>query len=253
MARRLPSQVHNRVSRLLQGGHPALEAHPIWYQSVLKYPPLPLPSKAPVSRSQFDALPAIPSVAEGGSRPLRAKKVEPEPIYYLEDDIRRQFYRDHPYEAFRPKTLVETEKIEDPHPVQGKAWVRLRQRSRNPTVEDAIQFAVNLHHHHDVSVSSAYARAVSQFRALRAEQQCATLFGIMEAEEFGVVWGPTEIQLSFMKERRYLEGWESTERDDRWKNTSTKPTPAHGWSGGREYVRLWQENIRPDYAPQELG
>ena len=45
-------------------------------------------------------------------------------MQYIEDDLRKQFFRDHPFEAFRPRTLVEGMGIEPPHSVSGKAWKR---------------------------------------------------------------------------------------------------------------------------------
>lgn len=197
MSRRLPNQVHHRVSRLMRGGLypeklPSFDDNPHrvprWYKSVLQYPPLPLPSKAPAPRNGYDVTPLVPSVAQGGSRPLVRARVKPEPIYYLEDDIRRQFYRDHPFEAFRPKTLVERQAVNASRPITplvrhsrktklrqalrlvratknqtpemqeeaerlvqelvdaeeeetattDKDWVRLRQRSRVPSVDEYV-------------------------------------------------------------------------------------------------------------------
>jgi len=67
----------------------------------------------------------------------RTKPAKPraQPIEYVADRIRRQFFRDHPFEAFRPQTLVEGEKIRERHPIQGKRWVRLCQHGRNPSPE----------------------------------------------------------------------------------------------------------------------
>ena len=52
-------------------------------------------------------------------------------MQYIEDDLRKQLFRDHPFEAFRPRTLVEGMGIESPHSVSGKAWKRWCQRGRN--------------------------------------------------------------------------------------------------------------------------
>lgn len=132
MVRRIASQVHQQVSRLMLGGY--IKKQPAWYQAVLDFPPLPLPPKAPPSRTEYDQQTSkVP-------QPLRPKPYDPRPlpISYLEDDIRRQFFRDHPFEAFRPTTLVEGAGIEDQHPIRGENWTRLRQRGRNPTPEECV-------------------------------------------------------------------------------------------------------------------
>ncbi|KAJ6621118.1 mitochondrial ribosomal protein S25-domain-containing protein [Mycena sp. CBHHK59/15] len=210
MGRRIASQVHHQVSRLMQGN---FLSEPKWYQ----------PSK------------------------LRRPKTRPLPIHYIEDDIRRQFFADHPFEAFRPTTLVEKGDIQM-HEVNGARWTRLRQRGRNPTPEDAIQFALNLHQHHHVPLSQAYARAIAQFRSLRSEHHIATTFAVMEAEFLGGV---------FVREKRALATWEKlTELDEgeliarkRWKVIAEKHEGMLGWSKGQEYVRLWKAGIKPDYSP----
>lgn len=111
-----------------------IKQEPVWYKAVLSYPPLPLPPKAPPSRTDYDRLP--PKRDSATTSKANAHSPRPLPVYYLEDDIRRQFFRDHPFEAFRPTTLVEGAGIADPHPIQGEAWTRLRQRGRNPTPEE---------------------------------------------------------------------------------------------------------------------
>lgn len=126
MVRRVASQVHKQASRLLKAGY--LKREPAWFQAVLEHPPLPLPPRAPHSRSEFDLPRSLKKPAAIAEKPLT--------VAYLEDELRKQFFRDHPFEAFRPTTLVEGREIEDEHPVRGKAWTRLRQRTRNPKPEE---------------------------------------------------------------------------------------------------------------------
>jgi small subunit ribosomal protein S23 len=131
MVRRIASQVHQQVSRLMRGDY--IKQQPAWFQAVLDYPPLPLPPKAPPSRTAYDLPYQQPPSAK-----LRPNDPRPLLVYYIEDDIRRQFFRDHPFEAFRPITLIEGGGIEDPHPIQGATWTRLRQRGRNPSPEEYV-------------------------------------------------------------------------------------------------------------------
>ena len=138
MVRRIASQVHKQVARLMRGK--VIEAQPAWYSAVLEHPPLPLPAKAPAARTAFDLdVRSQPSSSSGGRK---AKQMRPLPIYYVEDDIRRQFFRDHPFEAFRPRTLTEGGQIEAENPIKGVEWTRLRQRGRNPSPEECVSVQV---------------------------------------------------------------------------------------------------------------
>ncbi|KAF9460147.1 mitochondrial ribosomal protein S25-domain-containing protein [Collybia nuda] len=251
MVRRIASQVHQQVSRLMNANY--IKKQPAWFQAVLDYPPLPLPPKAPPSRTQYDQqLNSVPR----SSKP-RPHESRPLPIYYLEDDIRRQFFRDHPFEAFRPTTLVEGAGVEDSHPVQGKAWTRLRQRGRNPTPEDAIRFTLNQYQFHSIPIAQAYSQAVAQFRSLRSEHHIATTFSTIEAEHLGAVFSRGEIEHAFEKEKKGLVSFERREELDegaiaarkRWRAIVEKPGVSEQWTKGEEYVRLWKEGVRPSYAP----
>ncbi|KAF8898942.1 mitochondrial ribosomal protein S25-domain-containing protein [Infundibulicybe gibba] len=252
MVRRIACQVHQQVSRLMRAEY--IKQEPVWFQAVLNYPPLPLPPKAPAPRTAYDQSPKNAS-SSGGSK-LRPQTPKPLPIYYLEDDVRRQFFRDHPFEAFRPTTLVEGATIEDQHPIQGLSWTRLRQRGRNPTPEDAIRFTLNLHQYHGIPITQAYSRAIAQFRSLRSEHHIATTFAVLEAESLGAVFSRGEIAHAFEKEKKGLATWERREELDegamaarkRWKAIIDKQGSTE-WSKGQEYVRLWKEGVRPTYSP----
>lgn len=250
MVRRIASQVHQQISRLMRAGY--IKEEPPWFQAVLNHPPLPLPAKAPPPRSPYDQLPQKTTTGK-----MRPPTSNPLPIYYIEDDLRRQFFRDHPFEAFRPTTLVEGAGIRDEHPIRGKEWTRLRQRGRNPTPEDAIRFAVNLFQHHGLSLTEAYARAISQFRSLRSEHYIATRYAVKEARYLGATFVPTEIEHGFNKEVRNLDTWERKEELNegalaarkRWRANVERHDGVDQWTRGKEYVRLWKEGIRPSYAP----
>ncbi|KAJ4485923.1 mitochondrial ribosomal protein S25-domain-containing protein [Lentinula aciculospora] len=252
MVRRLASQVHQQVSRLMRG---EVVKEPAWYAAVLDNPPLPLPPKAPPNRTAFDLKPQTLSArSKPKARPYGPK---PFPVYYLEDDIRRQFFRDHPFEAFRPVTLAEGQGIEAEHPITGKEWTRLRQRGRNPSPDDAIQFTLNIHQHHNIPLSYAYARAIAQFRALRSERHIAMTMAVHEAENLGAVWQNSEIAHGFQKEIKSLASWErQSELDEgamaarkRWRSIALEHTEDREWSKGQEYVRLWKDGFTPRYAP----
>lgn len=224
------------------------------------YPPLPLPSKTPPIRTDFDHKQRGPLIEPGQPVKLRRLKPRPLPIHYIEDDVRRQFFRDHPFEAFRPRTLVEGALIDPPHKVTGEAWKRLRQRGRNPSPEDAVRFAVNLHQHHNLSLADAYTRAVAQFRALRSEHHIATTYAVNEALAFGAVFENTEIENMYEQERKALGSWEQSEQTGqdakaagkRWRAIVEQNGEDSEWTKGETYVRLWKEGVKSDSYPPAL-
>jgi Mitochondrial ribosomal protein S25 len=134
MVRRIASQVHKQASRLIRAGF--IKSEPAWYQAVLDHPPLPLPPREPPSRTSYDSKPPKLAFAAAAKKPPGPPR--PPPVCYIEDGIRRQFFRDHPFESFRPRTLTEAGTIEEEHPVRGVRWTRLRQRGHNPSPEECV-------------------------------------------------------------------------------------------------------------------
>jgi len=254
MPRRFAGQVHKQASRFLRAN--LLKEEPAWYQAVLENPPLPLPPRAPAPRTRFD-LPH--AVASSSSDPTIASSISrrPLPISYVEDRLRTQFFQDHPFEAFRPVSLIEGARVQDEHPVRGKQWTRLRQHGRNPSPEDAIRYAVNLHEHYDLPLTHAYSAAVAQFRSLRSEREVAISTARIEADIMGIEFGPSQVEVTFDMEEKALDTWEKKDQLDasalaarkRWKAIVDKDYAQGTWSRGKEYVRLWKEGVRPDYLP----
>ncbi|KAI0080348.1 hypothetical protein K474DRAFT_1682731 [Panus rudis PR-1116 ss-1] len=254
MSRRIASQVHKQASRLLRQNY--LRTEPAWFQAVLSNPPLPLPPKQPSPRTSYDLSPSGASTTHSLKNATKvAGHPEIQPVEYLEDKLRRQFFQDHPFEAFRPASLLEGGRVRDEHPIRGKQWTRLRQRGRNPTPEDAIRYAINLHEYHDLPLTNAYAAAVAQFRSLRAEHRIASSVALLEAEAYGWEFGSSQVEISFEKEEKALDTWQKKAEFDagafaarkRWKAEIDRKVGS--WTRGQEYVRLWKEGVRPNYSP----
>jgi small subunit ribosomal protein S23 len=135
-----------------------------------------------------------------------------------------------------------------------------------------VQFALNLHQAHGLTLSDAYATSIAQFRTLRAVQHVATRFAAQAASAYGARFGPSATEQGFEVENKVLDANElRTERLDdsarlarnRWRmvtlgNRGEESVVGVGnvdsadrkaWSRGEEYVRLWKEGVRPDYSP----
>jgi small subunit ribosomal protein S23 len=79
----------------------------------------------------------------------------------------------------------------------------------------AVQFALNLHQAHGVTLSDAYATSIAQFRTLRAVQHVATRFAAQAASAYGARFGPSATARGFEAEDRALDANElRTERLD---------------------------------------
>lgn len=249
------------------------------------YPPIPLPARAPVVRAPHH-VPEPPSSSEASpTRPFdlppstlsehaliasrrrtKASKASTraQPIEYTADRVRRQFFRDHPFEALRPRSIVERDEIDtEDGVVKGKEWTRLRQRGRNPSPDDAVAFAVSLYEHRQMPLSSAYAEAITQFRALRSEQAVATSIAQHEARFYGAQLAPSSLEKGTELTGKALATWGSSSSSSGtrrkvggvsiknrffavWKGrTGTKAY----WSRGEGYVRRWMRGMPPDLWP----
>ena len=156
--RKLATQVPEIVSRL-QRANIGASAPPTWLAPVISHPPPVQPSRSSVARTTRVPGPKgsshsteVPlyndlfprrwdATAEGGTRThkskhFRAPRPRPQAIVYEEDRIRRQFFRDFPYEALRPTSLVEGQQVGADDVVDGKEWTKLSQRGIYPTVEE---------------------------------------------------------------------------------------------------------------------
>lgn len=153
MPRRIPVQVTQTVSRLLEGGY--VKKPPAWYEPTLRHPPALVPPRQSRQRPDSDLPRALQREARealahherphmNSRKKLRSQMppLRPQPIVYDADRIRRQFFRDHPWEAKRATTLVEMdyelEANPEPQIPMGEMpelthWSRL-----NPSVEEYV-------------------------------------------------------------------------------------------------------------------
>lgn len=115
-------------------------------------PPSSLPSSSyAIVKRKFDAGTYLtPSEREVLKNPSRERELtrrkppreansrnsRPLPIVFPEDELRKQFFRDHPFEAYRPVFLMESGDIREERGPQGAEWTSLSQRSKIPTAEE---------------------------------------------------------------------------------------------------------------------
>lgn len=111
-----PTQVGRHAANLLKGN--LLKSTPAWLPAVTAVPPGPsiirVRSKdnntAALSEKEkqlFQNNAQKTAINRHKEKHLRTKPPRPQPIRYPEDKLRREFYRDHPFELARPQNLVE--------------------------------------------------------------------------------------------------------------------------------------------------
>ena len=137
MAQYLPQ----KTSKLLKAG--ALKTPPAYYQALLSHPPPASITRAPASRSETD----LPERWSSGhqartqheAKVRRKHKLKPLPIEWRQEDyIRQQFLKEHPWEKVRAGSITELGAIGQgwKGEKQGKEWTKLKERSRNPSIDE---------------------------------------------------------------------------------------------------------------------
>lgn len=148
-------------------------------------------------------------------KPTRSKKkasqiFQPVPIRYEEDELRKQFYNDHPWELARPRVVLETNGDN----------ASLHDYSRNVRApnaplngESVVQRQLYLLHNvPDISESQAYDIARKEFYAHRLREDIERRVAAEEAEAVGADFGKSLNQRSIETEDRMVEDWEKWSR-----------------------------------------
>ncbi|CAK9784809.1 hypothetical protein CC85DRAFT_285286 [Cutaneotrichosporon oleaginosum] len=268
MVRYIPTQVPAAMSRLIAST--LVAKPPTWYAPVINNPPPAIPLRRATRRNRphegkgYDDLPTdaeFDARREGHASRARARhtrepKQRPRDIVYAADHVRRQFFADFPFEALRPHSLVEADTVRLSTAVDGAAWTALSQRGAYPTIEDTVEFTLNLHAK-GLSLSHAYKQATDEFIALRAAHEMATLAAQGEAVAYGAEFKRSEHQRTFDKEARILDETAAS-RAGTATQTGHVPTlkhrkpkvwtadvvpgsvPAGGFTGGKAYAARWR-------------
>ncbi len=115
-----PLQVHQTVKQYLTT--PRMTVAPPWYQVVNRFPPAQILTRPqPVQHQERP-----PSSAKRRKNKKPSRMYQPAEIKYLEDDLRREFFTDHPWELARPRVILE----DDGKDAQRNDWSQLEQPQR---------------------------------------------------------------------------------------------------------------------------
>ncbi|KAF7512433.1 hypothetical protein GJ744_001368 [Endocarpon pusillum] len=198
---------------------------PIWLEVVADIPPAQIftrqqPIQHPLTKirtktisppSNSDSqLPPRTSTEVTTIKPTRSKKrasqvFQPVPIRYEEDELRKQFYSDHPWELARPRVVLETSGDNYTHRDYSR---NVRSPSAQLNGESVVQRQLYLLHNvPDIKESQAYDMARKEFYAHRLREEIERRVAAEEAEAVGADFGPSINQRSIELENKTYDEW----------------------------------------------
>ncbi|KAL4888996.1 37S ribosomal protein S25, mitochondrial [Aspergillus ambiguus] len=138
-------------------------------------------------------------------KPKKASRMfQPLQIKFEEDQLRKEFFRDHPWELARPRVLVETSGKDYEH----YDWSRLQQPGKRLDGESVVQRQLwLLNNVPDMTKSTAYDIARREFYRLRLQEDIERRVAAEEAEATGATFGPTRLEIGMELENQEYERW----------------------------------------------
>ncbi|KAG1056321.1 hypothetical protein G6F46_002960 [Rhizopus delemar] len=172
-----PIKIAKHVSSLLKGR--LMKQPPVWLPVVQSIPPGPsiirsqneqvnVSGQSELEKALFTQQQTKTRLRHS-QKHLRTPPPRPRAIVYPEDKLRKQFYKDHPFELARPKVLVENELG-----VNRTDFSKLMLDGMHPSQIDGeavIKYQLYLMVNEKMPERKAYAKATSEFYEIRARQE----------------------------------------------------------------------------------
>jgi small subunit ribosomal protein S23 len=185
---------------------------PVWLDIVGDIPPAQIfirsqPQKHPLAELRSKPFPPTSST----KRKRKASKLfQPVQIKYEEDQLRKRFFSDHPWELARPRVVLERDGDEG----KGVDWSRgVKQRGRPTTGEDVVQRQLHLLQTElGLTIDQAYDKARKEFYDIRRQEDIQRRIAAEEAENSGAYFGPSILQWSMQIENKQYDDWEEWSR-----------------------------------------
>ncbi|KAI5864329.1 mitochondrial ribosomal protein [Durotheca rogersii] len=168
---------------------------PVWYDVVRTIPPsetlirpLPPQHKAPNPRIR---------------KPSRL--FQPQALVYEEDELRRTFYKDHPWELARPRMIIEM----DGKDAQRYDWSKgLIQPGMPLCGESVVQRQLwMIHNVEGMTTEKAYDKVRREFYSLRQREEVERRIAKEEAQMVGAYFGKSFLQVGMELEDQQYEKW----------------------------------------------
>ncbi|TGZ83325.1 mitochondrial ribosomal protein, partial [Ascodesmis nigricans] len=189
-----PLRVLQTATRMLESGY--ISQEPVWFRAVAEIPPTTTIVRTPPVLFQNRS-----HKAKGGRKVRNLFK--PQKIIYPEDELRQQFFKDHPWELARPRVLVEN----DGRDHDRYDWSNIQQRNKALDGESVVQRQMWLMVNKGMSQTAAYDLARKEFYDLRMQEDIERRIASEEAQATGAYFGKTYIDVGVELEGKVLEDW----------------------------------------------
>ncbi|KAK3297845.1 37S ribosomal protein S25, mitochondrial [Chaetomium fimeti] len=197
----LAARVHdtaqaNLASRVVEGKPNPV---PMWVKAVRHIPPAEVLTRPyPIQHTE---------PKDRGRAAQRPRNLfRPTAIVHPEDELRQNFYRDHPWELARPKLVLELDGQDARH----RNWARgLRQPGMALSGESVVQRQLWLMEVQGVSKARAYDVARKEFYKLRQQEEIERRIAVEEARMYGAYFGKNNLQVGMDLEDAAYEVWKS--------------------------------------------
>ncbi|KAI8949298.1 mitochondrial ribosomal protein S25 [Xylaria longipes] len=192
-----PSRVYQTVTNLMN--HRVIPnvkvQKPVWYNVIESIPP-----------SETVIRPLPPQHQKHNPKTRRPSRLfQPQQLVYEEDGLRRQFYKDHPWELARPRMIIEM----DGRDAERYDWSKgLRQPGMPLCGECVVQRQLwMMHNVEGMTEEKAYDIVRREFYALRQEEDVERRIAKEEAMKVGAYFGMSSMQVSMELEDQQYENW----------------------------------------------
>ncbi|KAI0008444.1 mitochondrial ribosomal protein [Xylariaceae sp. FL0662B] len=192
-----PARVYQNTTALLNHRiFPKVKIQqPIWYNVVESIPPAELLTRPyPPQHKAHNPKTRKPS-----------RLFQPQQLVYEEDELRRTFYKDHPWELARPRMIIEM----DGKDAQRCDWSKgLRQPGMQLCGESVVQRQLwMMDNVPGITKEKAYDIARREFYALRQEEEVERRIAKEEARMVGAYFGKSYLQIGVELEGEQYEAW----------------------------------------------
>jgi small subunit ribosomal protein S23 len=186
-----PIRVKDAMSKLIQAK--GRSNPPVWFNALGSIPP---------SQTWVRTWPVNQEALQ--SKQGRRKAFRPQRIQYPEDQLRKEFYKDHPWELARPRILLE----EDGRDAQLEDWSQMRQPRKALSGESVVQRQIwLLENDPHMTKTDAYDQARAEFYALRHQEQVEQRVAREEALAVGAYFGLSQNEIGMKIEDSVFENW----------------------------------------------
>ncbi|KAI0136790.1 mitochondrial ribosomal protein S25 [Xylariales sp. AK1849] len=230
-----PARVYQTVTTLMDHRIiPTLKVQqPVWYKVVESIPP-----------SEMLTRPLPPQHRVPGHNIRKASRLfQPQQLVFDEDGLRRQFYKDHPWELARPRMIIEM----DGKDALRCDWSRgLRQPGIQLSGESVVQRQLwRMNNIPGMTKEEAYDLTRKEFYRLRQEEEIERRVAKEEARMVGSYFGQTYLQVGMRLEDQQHEKWKKWASGEIYK-IKGEQQEAYGTSGG-------DAEVAPEDADMEMS